>query len=271
MLKKHLLLSLLIAIPVSADAAGPTTLRVGQAFDLETGEFRYQEIHLLPDPGSAANLEIEYRDADGVLFGSKAVSFELGESSSAAERLSPWLPTFTTTLPEQGFEEGLRVEGDDLVVRYRERASDALDEEALPDADQRRPLVADAGFDRFIRDHWDLLLAGEKQELQFLVPSLGRFMRFRVRHLGQVDERGVSAEAFVMEPGNWFLRAMVDPIAVRYGGDDRGLLRYTGISNLPELDGGNMEVDIVFDAVGVTTPAFTTIARASAVVERGAD
>ena len=210
---------------------------VGKAYDSESGELRYQEVHRTASHLAGTLLSIDYLTADGRPLGSKQVDF----SASA------WLPEFTTRVPSLDFEEGVKRDSGMLLVRYR-AAGDAPMQERLPDTPGESPRVADAGFDRFIRDRWLALLDGNIQPLEFLVPSMGRFVSMRVRHVGSVEDRGLAAERFVLEPDSWMLRLVVAPIACNFTREERALLRYTGISNLPAENGGNLTVDIRFSA-----------------------
>ena len=47
-------------------------------------------------------------------------------------------------------------------------------------------LVADAGFDEFVRQHWDALMAGEAVPLHFAVPSRLESLGFRIRRVGNL-------------------------------------------------------------------------------------
>jgi len=117
-------------------------------------------------------------------------------------------------------------------------ATEALDE--LP-AD----LVGDAGFDRFVIDHWQKLLAGETVHFHFLVPSRLDYLGFKVRHLGREQIGGRSAEVFRLALGG-LLGLIVSGIDVAYEAESRILLRFEGLSNVRDPEGDNYVARIEF-------------------------
>jgi hypothetical protein len=106
-------------------------------------------------------------------------------------------------------------------------------------------LVADAGFDEFIRSHWQSLVSGRSEPIRFLVPSLLKEMSFTVRHQGEAVIQGVPAEVFRLNLAGvlgWFLSG----IDVYYSKERRVLLRYQGLSNLRDNHGRNFATAINF-------------------------
>jgi hypothetical protein len=106
-------------------------------------------------------------------------------------------------------------------------------------------LVADAGFDSFVRERWAQLLEGDKLRFDFLVPSRLDFLSLKVQRLRADTEDGVPAQVFRLSLSGvlgWFL----DGIDVWYADDDRSLLRFDGLSNVRDERGENYTARIRF-------------------------
>jgi hypothetical protein len=106
-------------------------------------------------------------------------------------------------------------------------------------------LVADAGFDEFVRARWDSLERGVAVELPFLVPSRLDSVNFKVRKVSEAIIEGEVASVFrlsVAGPLGWFL----SDIDVSYRKRDRLLMRYRGITNIRDTSGEMLEAQIDF-------------------------
>jgi hypothetical protein len=157
---------------------------------------------------------VVYRCNDGTPFARKAVDY--GDSGRA--------PSFELTDVRSGYREGVeRREGAArvFVVRPGEPERSA----PLPAG----PVVADAGFDTFVREAWPSLTRGEAVDLDFVVPSRLDSYGFSVRELAEDGRDG--ERTFRLRLGGfwgWF----APHIDVAYAEADRRLLRFEGLSNL---------------------------------------
>ena len=219
---RPLLLACLALAPLPALAA--LGFQEAAARDPDSGELLYTEDHLLRHQDQQLHQRlVVYRCADGTAFARKRVDY-------AASALAP---AFQFEDVRLGYREGLRrIDGDaQLWVR-------------TPDSDKERSatleaaagLVADAGFDEFIRRQWQPLLAGETVPLEFAVPSRLESLGFQVRRLGPQALDGEPAEVFRLRLGGW-LGWLAPHIDVAYGRESRRLLRFEGLSNLRSDDG----------------------------------
>jgi hypothetical protein len=241
------LLAIVAALPgplAGAQATIPDAAlerRVGHAFLLSTGEPVYREVHepRVADGRLMAD-EVTYRAPGGEVIARKRVDF--------SQR--PLAPAFRLEDLRTGYVEGLRAgEQGRLVLFHRkgpeaERRSEAIDP---PD-----DLVADAGFDLLIYRRIDELADGGSLTFPFAVPSRLETIRFRLR---AIDRRKVLTQPAIvirMEPASTLLRWLVDPIDVAYHARTGALLRYEGVSNIPDPDrDGNYRVRIDFPPEGV--------------------
>lgn len=225
------LFALVLAQPGLADdrlegAGSPGLLTaVGEAFDTETGELVYREYHFR-QPGSALG-SVEYRGPDRQLLGTKSLDFQA----------APWAPAFQQIDLRTGELIFARWQGSSLTLGYRESRRGETRQEKVPS----EALVADAGFDNFIRAHWNDLLGDREKSFAFAVPT-------RLDILTLVAQRracdDASAVCFRVKPDNWFFAMLVDPIDLKYDASSRQLLQFQGLSNITDADGGPQVVTI---------------------------
>lgn len=159
-------------------------------------------------------------------------------------------PDFQLDDARSGYREGLRRREAAVALYFRPQAGAAEQSATLA----RAPAVADAGFDEFIRAHWQPLLAGEALPLQFALPSRLRAMDFSVRRAGSARIGGEAAAVFRLRLDG--LLGLVAPhIDVSYGLRSRRLLRFEGLGNLRDARGGrqlDVRIDFPRPAVAAT-------------------
>lgn len=210
-----------LAMPVGA--AG-IRFEEGVARDPVHGRELYREQHWLRhQDGVPLERLTLYRCADGGAFARKRVDY----------RRSRLAPEFELEDARSGYREGLRRTGGLPTLFFRERAGGAESARALAAAS----LVADAGFDEFIRRHWTALAAGQRLPLEFALPSRLRSLGFTVQRTGALRTvAGESAITFRLALGG-MLRWIAPHIEVSYGERSRRLLRFEGLANLRDERG----------------------------------
>ncbi|GAA4857622.1 hypothetical protein [Luteimonas vadosa] len=188
----------------------------GDARDPASERLLYREEHLLREAGGAPQRRlVTYRCPDGTAFARKEVDY----------RGSAMAPAFGLVDARDGHREGLRRSGTTVSVYSGDKRA-RLDAGG-PDG----RLVADAGFDVFLRHHWDDLLARRAVTLRFAVPAYTRDVAFKVHSLGAASIDGAPVQAFRLQLGG--LLSLVSPrIDVAYDARTRELRRYTGVTNI---------------------------------------
>jgi hypothetical protein len=89
--------------------------------------------------------------------------------------------------------------------------------------------VVDAGFDNFVRQNWQSVLAGEPVEFRFLGPTRGEHYGFV---LERVENDRLDADHVVqIRPTGMVLRFLVDPIVLGYS-NSGALSDYLGLTNI---------------------------------------
>lgn len=234
---------LLLGASLATPAAAALQFQQAQARDPDDGALIYTEDHLMrQDAGALAQRLVVYRCPDGTAFARKRVDY----------RGAPLAPSFTFEDARLGYREGLRADDDgsgrELWVRPSPDSAERSAELAPAEA-----LVADAGFDEFVRRQWGNLVAGESVKLRFAVPSRLDSYDFTVRRRGSTELAGEPAEVFRLRLGGlWgWLAPHID---VAYGRESRRLLRFEGLSNLRD-DAGEDQLQARIDFPEPARPA----------------
>jgi hypothetical protein len=212
----------------------------GTATARHSAKFLYAERHVLRfSEGRLAERVVLYTCRDGSPFARKTVSY-----------VDPFAPDFLLEIASNGMREGVRTVGKERSVFFRDDRSAQEKTSPLPPV---RGLVADAGFDEFVRAHWQDLMSGKSQELHFLVPSRLEEIGFQAQHLRSETVDGISAEVFRLKLAG-FWGWILPGIDVSYGADDHTLMRYDGLSDLRDASGDNFQTQITFPS-GERAPA----------------
>jgi hypothetical protein len=218
------LLLCLIALPAQASMVALE----GDARDPDGDRLLYRESHLIRRDGDRpVERLVLYRCPNGVAFARKRVDY----------RQSVLAPAFEME-DARGYREGLRREGGRTLVWSGGDAPKPL-------GATRTPLVADAGFDEFLRQRWPQLTAGQPQPLSFAVPAFGRSLPFKVRSVGTREQDGDRVHRFELRLDG-LLGVVASGIRVEYGADDQRLRRFTGLTNIRDARGGQIEARIDF-------------------------
>lgn len=223
----------------------------GEARDPERGTLLYEEHHLVrPGTGGPRERLVLYRCPGGAAFARKQVSY--GEDGAA--------PGFALEDARFGYREGVEPRNGALAVYAQEAAGAPLRRATLqPGPD----LVIDAGFDEFVRRHWERLRRGESVALRFLVPSRLAPLGFRLRRTGAAMLEGAPASLFRLRLDGllgWF----APDITLGYRDADRRLMSFEGLTNIRADRDGNLVARITFPAARESAADPSAWARALA-------
>lgn len=222
-----------MAWTAAAGASGSLRFEEGVARQPGAGAELYREQHWIRRDGDTpVERLVLYRCPDGTAFARKLIDY----------RASTTAPAFALEDRRSGYREGLR-RGAQPILFHRPGAASAERSAALPGA----RLVADAGFDEFVRQNWLALSAGQALPLLFAVPSRLRSLQFRVSRSGETTIRGEKAWTFLLKLDG-LLGWVAPSISVSYGQATRRLLRFEGISNLRD-DAGEQPLVALIDFI----------------------
>jgi len=220
-------------LSASLPAQAALGFQEASARDPDSGDLLYTEHHLLRQQDQQLRQRlVVYRCADGTAFARKRIDY-------AGSALAP---AFHFEDARLGYREGLRRGPGGQELWVQRSPGDA---ERSASLDAGTALVADAGFDEFVRRQWQPLLAGDAVKLQFAVPSRLDSYDFTVRRRGSDRVAGEDAEVFRLRLGG-LLGLLAPHIDVAYARDSRRLLRFEGLSNLRDEDGEPLQARIDF-------------------------
>ena len=230
------LLSGLLLFALSAPLAATDNIgqTVGSAYDFESDKLLYRETHCVSEDEMAR--EVIYQDAEGKLIARKKLDYSSG--------------AITPSFVQKNFYSGelIEVALDEGVVSMA--VVDVNSGEALKSSQekpsQELPVVIDAGFDVFVRQNWDSLVAGESLTFLFPLSDRGSLIELRIQPLG-CSYPTQSDQCFRLDVANWLLRMLVKPIELGYDIEQQQLTRFRGLSNIGDENGNGLVVDIKYD------------------------
>jgi hypothetical protein len=247
----------LAALPTIAAADGASTLpAVGVSRDQATarapgdGRVLYREQHLLRRDAGGRPLEriVLYRCPGGDAMRAQSAPVLAFARKRLDYRASTIAPRFVFEDARSGYREGLHVGAPPrLFVVRRTGAAERADALRTPGA------VVDAGFDEFVRAHWDALAAGRTLPLDFALPSRLRSYRFTVARTGAGRIGGVPVLRLRLQLSG--LLAWVAPhVDASYDLATRRLLRFEGPGTIRDV-AGEAPVPARIDFEGAITAA----------------
>lgn len=226
---------LVLSLPLSAQQ---TAFRFeGVAKPIDGGQPLYREQHEISghcDNGYWQPVEhrVEYRRSDsGEGMASKTLTYPY----------SLFRPAVAFRQPD--FNETLQVDatGSALSIRWS-RDGEPPGNWTVEATDN---LVLDAGFDHFVRAHWNRLTAGGEVPFEFLAPTRGEAYGFVVE---PAPEPVTGADhSFRIRPTGLIMRLAVDPIRLGYSADGF-LTHYVGLGNIRQNRDENYRVAIRYSA-----------------------
>jgi hypothetical protein len=224
-----------LALAASQAAAAELRFEEGIARNPEARTELYREQHWIrSQAGQPVERLVLYRCPDGTAFARKRVDYR--DSATA--------PAFTLEDRRSGYREGLRRSG--AATLFVKDSGEAAERAA---AITGKALVADAGFDEFIRGQWSALVAGRSLPLEFAVPSRLRSLPFSLQRRGETVINGEQAWRFELRLDSW-MAVFAPKIEVAYGKQSRRLLQFQGLSNLRDDRG----VDSLVARIDFETP-----------------
>jgi len=205
----------------------------GNAFELTSGKMIYIESHYLHFvDATLSDRVVLYRCPNGKAFGRKVMR----------TKGKPLMPEFELIDARFGYREGLATRPGGLTVFYQASGRKREKSDTL---DASRALVADAGFDEFVRTHWTALVGGSSVALDFVVPSQLDYLGFKVKWVKKAAIDGEAVQVFKLAPSG-ILGWVTSGLDVTYADSDRSLRQFAGISNIRDLSGDNYETKIEF-------------------------
>lgn len=236
----HLVIMFLAGIflttsPVAANNKIRTYQLTGYAYEIKTGKYVYAERHTEYYKNSKHLYSIvNYVDARGKRIAQKRIDFQ---SSTIA-------PDFKTIDLRTGYTEGAKKIDSKSFKLFSKEDQDNPFKSKTIDVNPRT--VIDGGFDYFIRNNRDSLLAGQALSIEFPVASRTTTFNFNIRKSKTTVYNKQQAHQITMSIDNRLLGLLLDPISVFYDTRTWRLLGYSGLSNISDENGDGYKVNIVY-------------------------
>lgn len=195
---------------------------VGTAYRTGTAAPLYREVHVV----DTSRHTVLFECPDGKAFARKRLEVDG----------SPAQPDYSFVDARTGYEEGVQREGATRVAYVRRPGAQRIDR-PLPD---KGDAVIDAGFDTYLRKHWDAIIQGGVS-VAFLLTSRGRFMPIHI----SADQPNDGNRKLTMRLDAWYA-FMAPSIVATYSEADRRLRRYEGPGNIRDARGKPIDVRIEF-------------------------
>ena len=204
---------------------------IGDAFDIKNKTLLYQEVHCGTEDDLAH--EVFYRDADGELLAQKILSY----------KTSQFAPSFVQQNLHTDETISVQYENNKVTMSVQNLPTKNTEKSNSETVNPDLPLVIDAGFDVFVRQHWDSLVSGDRKWFRFPVASRSSLIAFRVES-STCRYDNDNDQCFRLELSNWLYRMLADPIELGYDPVHKRLTRYRGLSNIEDDKRTGQIVDI---------------------------
>ena len=217
----------------------------GTAYSLDDNQVLYREDHTLTmKDGQPIERTTLYYDADNQLFAEKNNRYRSQFNNPDSHNLdsnntdsdSPATPDFMLTDDRYGYSESMEQDGKRWRVEYKEPKESGNKILSKPDYTP----VIDAGFDEFVRAHWNDLMKGDTVNFSFAVPSRLEWIDFRLIPLAQKD----GTLTVEMRLKSRWIAWLLDPVFLNYDLKSKRLLTYRGLTNIRTIDGDGIKAEI---------------------------
>jgi hypothetical protein len=217
----------------------------GTAYSLDNDQILYREDHTLTmKDGQPIKRTTLYYDADNQLFAEKnnryrsqfnnSDSNNSGSNNTGSDNSAT--PDFMLTDDRYGYSESMEQDGKRWRVEYKEPEESGNKILSKPDYTP----VIDAGFDEFVRAHWNDLMEGDTVNFSFAVPSRLEWIDFRLIPLAQKD----GTLTVEMRLKSRWIAWLLDPVFLTYDIKSKRLLTYRGLTNIRTMNGDGIKAEI---------------------------
>ena len=206
---------------------------IGEAFDLNTNKPLYSETHCVS--GDALTREVIYKDPENQLIAYKVLRYDTGSNT----------PSYVqhNVHSQDSIAVELEQERQEIIFTATDANRSEQPSVASVKPSAALPVVIDAGFDAFVRENWQSLVAGESKQFQFPFAARESLVELSIAS-ASCSYATDSDQCFSLELNNWLLNILADPIELGYDAKLQRLTRFRGISNISDGQGEALAVDI---------------------------
>ncbi|HEU4664380.1 MAG TPA: hypothetical protein VFS55_10155 [Dokdonella sp.] len=211
----------------------------GYAYALDGERLLYRETHWLYE-GERPERLVVYRCPDGSPFARKRVT-DVDRAHA---------PDYAFSDARDGHREGVRSTAGRRDVYWQDRdGTDRVERSLVIDPDT----VIDAGFDAYIREHWDALAAGTPLSARLLLPSRLGTIGVRISDATSPADRRMALRRMSVQLDAWYAFALPS-LSLVYD-RARNLREFRGVGPVRDRHGRNLSVLIRFPAEPLLQPA----------------
>lgn len=210
----------------------------GIAMDKNSLEFIYKEVHHeIFREGKHLETQTSFVGENGSEFARRELDF----------RNSFQKPNYLLMDERSGLlEEVIHLGANQFGIRYQKNYNSKLKEKSIYVPE---PAVVDGGFNYYIKNNWNKLMAEEKLVFNFLSVAFQDYFTFRIY---KVNEQTNNPNIVVlrMESQKLFLRVLMNPIYVHYDLQSKRISKYEGISNIRDQEGHSYKALLNYPELG---------------------
>lgn len=217
----------------------------GVAVNIDNGEVAYSELHHCNDGRTVCR--IQYQDAQGQLIIDKYLNYGVDASAPDFMQLDIRSGNFVGSERQGDKTVFLSAKAADSQSNIDRRANAQPKDVKKTIVETKASLVIDAGFDNFIRQHWQRLTAGDSMSFAFALPSRGSAVSMSIKQLnnkkctallsGQAEStEQVSAECFEIKPKSLLFSVFLKPIKIAYDSSSKKLLAFKGLTSIKDAN-----------------------------------
>ena len=208
----------------------------GIAKNISTLNMLYEEVHNEIFTADKHNkTETMFLDENKKIIASRTLDFSDSKIS----------PKYSLEDYRTGGYEAVTVQNGAFLIQYKENSNSETISKLLNVPD---PAVVDGGFNYFVKAKWNQLMSGETVNFNYISTARQEYYRFQIT----IENSTISSNTvnMKMEPTNYFLRALLDPIYITYNKNTRRIVQYSGISNIKDNEGKAQMAVLTYPTVG---------------------
>lgn len=227
-------LALATALPGFAHAEAFTLMRRAFAYAPDSNTLLYTEEHRETwENGKMLESQVRYLGPDQALLAQKTIDFRKNRTA----------PDFQLKDFRDGYQEGATLEGDR--IRVTARRNDQQDVKSR-ELEVPAPVVVDGGFNEFVLERWNDLLAGKTIQFHFVAPIEQDYFAFQVEPVKTLQVDGRKHMRLEMKPVSSVVRLFVGTVQLTYDVEKRHLLQFEGMTNLNDERGKSMIARLIY-------------------------
>lgn len=150
-------------------------------------------------------------------------------------------PDYEMTYITNGNKEGLRRMGDQIILFDHVAGKNERVKTIEEKKTQEKILMAGQGFNYYLIDNLQEVKEKKILPIRLLIPGKLDYYDFRVKFL---DEDKAGNMNFELSVDSWVLRMIAPTLYVKYNKNEKRIVWYKGLSNIPDEKGKTQTVEI---------------------------